>query len=162
MTGREEQSWRPYVPSNFVPEQGAKNTHTLERIPPTTKKEIQDRNTKGTIANSQKFCLLSWRRHTRLTCDWSSDVCSSDLDDREAQQPGQRLVQRDALYPANAERVAQVRQKQRLIGNALDHARFARRHLADVGRHDRIRSEERRVGKEWRSGWSLAPYEDRG
>src|SRR3989344_3800108 len=24
------------------------------------------------------------RRHTRLTCDWSSDVCSSDLDDRSA------------------------------------------------------------------------------
>src|SRR3954462_16039920 len=30
------------------------------------------------------FCLLfffsSRRRHTRLSCDWSSDVCSSDLD----------------------------------------------------------------------------------
>src|SRR5690242_21599416 len=27
-------------------------------------------------------CLFfsSRRRHTRLTCDWSSDVCSSDLD----------------------------------------------------------------------------------
>src|SRR5579864_6517489 len=28
------------------------------------------------------FCLFffsSRRRHTRLTCDWSSDVCSSDL-----------------------------------------------------------------------------------
>src|SRR5690242_17514078 len=25
------------------------------------------------------FCFSSRRRHTRLTCDWSSDVCSSDL-----------------------------------------------------------------------------------
>src|SRR4051812_31230019 len=28
------------------------------------------------------FFFSSRRRHTRLTCDWSSDVCSSDLDVR--------------------------------------------------------------------------------
>src|SRR5690242_13569035 len=28
---------------------------------------------------SRAFCFSSSRRHTRLTCDWSSDVCSSDL-----------------------------------------------------------------------------------
>src|SRR5713101_9478038 len=28
------------------------------------------------------FFFSSRRRHTRLTCDWSSDVCSSDLADR--------------------------------------------------------------------------------
>src|SRR6266571_5635384 len=27
-----------------------------------------------------KFFFSSRRRHTRLTCDWSSDVCSSDLE----------------------------------------------------------------------------------
>src|SRR6266480_4693250 len=27
------------------------------------------------------FFFSSRRRHTRLTCDWSSDVCSSDLND---------------------------------------------------------------------------------
>src|SRR5438477_2751745 len=27
----------------------------------------------------QLFFFSSRRRHTRLTCDWSSDVCSSDL-----------------------------------------------------------------------------------
>src|SRR6266571_4393149 len=27
------------------------------------------------------FFFSSRRRHTRLTCDWSSDLCSSDLDD---------------------------------------------------------------------------------
>src|SRR6266571_5714743 len=34
------------------------------------------------------FFFSSRRRHTRLTCDWSSDVCSSDLhtDDRRSFQ----------------------------------------------------------------------------
>src|SRR6266480_5318085 len=31
------------------------------------------------------FFFSSRRRHTRLTCDWSSDVCSSDLDVRARQ-----------------------------------------------------------------------------
>src|SRR6266480_7152225 len=40
---------------------------------------------------TEVFFFSSRRRHTRLTCDWSSDVCSSDLDvDREA--PTQLLV----------------------------------------------------------------------
>src|SRR6266480_7222587 len=30
------------------------------------------------------FFFSSRRRHTRLTCDWSSDVCSSDLADQRA------------------------------------------------------------------------------
>src|SRR6266480_5527365 len=30
------------------------------------------------------FFFSSRRRHTRLTCDWSSDVCSSDLGARDA------------------------------------------------------------------------------
>src|SRR5690242_21649170 len=29
--------------------------------------------------NTLRFFFSSRRRHTRLTCDWSSDVCSSDL-----------------------------------------------------------------------------------
>src|SRR5690242_4294670 len=35
------------------------------------------------------FFFSSRRRHTRLTCDWSSDVCSSDL-----KAIGDRLVAR--------------------------------------------------------------------
>src|SRR6516225_3133033 len=31
------------------------------------------------MENSFFFFFSSRRRHTRLTCDWSSDVCSSDL-----------------------------------------------------------------------------------
>src|SRR6267142_3364607 len=33
------------------------------------------------------FFFSSRRRHTRLTCDWSSDVCSSDLGDIHGPQP---------------------------------------------------------------------------
>src|SRR5467141_4382346 len=38
------------------------------------------------------FFFSSKRRHTRFKCDWSSDVCSSDLLD------GGRVVQRHVLY----------------------------------------------------------------
>src|SRR5438477_2760417 len=34
---------------------------------------------KSSISYSFRFFFSSRRRHTRLTCDWSSDVCSSDL-----------------------------------------------------------------------------------
>src|SRR6267142_4318914 len=33
------------------------------------------------------FFFSSRRRHTRLTCDWSSDVCSSDLEERADRSP---------------------------------------------------------------------------
>src|SRR5713101_8123664 len=37
------------------------------------------------------FFFSSRRRHTRLTCDWSSDVCSSDLDTQRTVEGMQRL-----------------------------------------------------------------------
>src|SRR6185369_8953416 len=42
------------------------------------------------------FFFSSRRRHTRFKCDWSSDVCSSDLIERSRNQP--------ALWPAAAPR----------------------------------------------------------
>src|SRR6266480_7204547 len=41
------------------------------------------------------FFFSSRRRHTRLTCDWSSDVCSSDLGSYDA---GSELVVHDCGY----------------------------------------------------------------
>src|SRR2546427_9577713 len=38
------------------------------------------------------FFFSSRRRHTRFDCDWSSDVCSSDLGDREYAFGGSRRV----------------------------------------------------------------------
>src|SRR6266571_7512701 len=36
------------------------------------------------------FFFSSRRRHTRLTCDWSSDVCSSDLGRHASSRPDQK------------------------------------------------------------------------
>src|SRR5437868_15342368 len=78
------------------------------------------------------FFFSSRRRHTRSKRDWSSDVCSSDLD---------RLT--GAAAPAPPRRSG---------GRGRDRAARHR-----PGRADRSssapRSEERRVGKECRSRW---------
>src|SRR5690242_21711533 len=52
------------------------------------------------------FFFSSRRRHTRLTCDWSSDVCSSDLNaqSRQALDASGRRGRRNAL----TERVDQL------------------------------------------------------
>src|SRR4051812_49778820 len=71
------------------------------------------------------FFFSSRRRHTRLTCDWSSDVCSSDL----------LSVAADPAY------------------RAISRRRVDGHHGAGAARADG-RSEERRVGKECRSRWA--------
>src|SRR5690242_21813121 len=77
------------------------------------------------------FFFSSRRRHTRLTCDWSSDVCSSDL-------LGVELL----LFEWKPRSFVPV-------ALACATAGAARRYIVGVGR-----SEERRVGKECRSRWS--------
>src|SRR4051812_49465659 len=67
------------------------------------------------------FFFSSRRRHTRLTCDWSSDVCSSDLSLTHTRGSA-------------------------LLGWVKDDAAFIAERVAE-----RARSEERRVGKEGRS-----------
>src|SRR5690242_21756907 len=82
------------------------------------------------------FFFSSRRRHTRLTCDWSSDVCSSDLDWGDAHAPSRRFPRADSPLSARA----------RPKG-------LARPTLPGSGGLQ-TRSEERRVGKECRSrGW---------
>src|SRR5260221_485291 len=81
------------------------------------------------------FFFSSRRRHTRSLCDWSSDVCSSDLPVFEADflpssygfRPKRSAEQANEVIRAEANRGANW-----------------------------VRSEERRVGKECRSRWS--PY----
>src|SRR2546430_4297868 len=92
------------------------------------------------------FFFSSRRRHTRFDCDWSSDVCSSDL---------YRLCHLRRLWD--------FPRKVKCMGfSAVDYAVLL---LYLVGitifgmkfrRSQRTRSEERRVGKECRSRWS--PY----
>src|SRR6267142_5257336 len=51
------------------------------------------------------FFFSSRRRHTRLTCDWSSDVCSSDLERFRYQATKARQVQSRVKMLAKIERL---------------------------------------------------------
>src|SRR2546427_4999062 len=88
------------------------------------------------------FFFSSRRRHTRFDCDWSSDVCSSDL-----KRPLVTLACNEDMTASD------------LVGRYLLDADGTAWHdgpLTLAVRHGGIRSEERRVGKECRSRWS--PY----
>src|SRR5207237_4273590 len=82
------------------------------------------------------FFFSSRRRHTRFKCDWSSDVCSSDL--RVARLPSAREdVGVDAVGCVALHRPGAALAEER---------RGARKQQLQVI----VRSEERRVGKEWK------------
>src|SRR5438034_9528246 len=81
------------------------------------------------------FFFSSRRRHTRSLCDWSSDVCSSDL----------RLA-------GNDERLALGRTLGEFNRGVIE---ILPPSVAKPDADDRRRSEERRVGKECRSRWVL-------
>src|SRR5690242_9772716 len=89
------------------------------------------------------FFFSSRRRHTRLTCDWSSDVCSSDLV-RMVQWPSyhQPVLNSVRLDTRFAELL------EPLIGSHLKQI-INQVHWKVPGSLGR--SEERRVGKECRS-----------
>src|SRR2546430_6703893 len=91
------------------------------------------------------FFFSSRRRHTRFDCDWSSDVCSSDL----------------RLFPKLAPSLRDFSDLKSIwiTGEGpRDHInlRDALAQSSPVAVAPRTRSEERRVGKECRSRWS--PY----
>src|SRR2546426_7491197 len=83
------------------------------------------------------FFFSSRRRHTRLQGDWSSDLCSSDLDNIHFEV----TVSRPLVLGLVA-----------LLALLNTHLISKRHEIRRV----RERSEERRVGKECRSRWS--PY----
>src|SRR2546430_9931967 len=98
------------------------------------------------LIGGDAFFFSSRRRHTRFDCDWSSDVCSSDLD--SILGPGQNYYA--YLRPGT--------QKFQFIPWDLDHSfgQFGMMGSQEQRENLDIRSEERRVGKEGRSRWS--PY----
>src|SRR3712207_6846567 len=94
------------------------------------------------------FFFSSRRRHTRYWRDWSSDVCSSDL-------PLQVLKPLENFGPFE---VVTVGERVEPITTDLGMRIVPERTFADVPRPFALvlpRSEERRVGKECRSRWSL-------
>ena len=98
------------------------------------------------------FFFSSRRRHTRLVRDWSSDVCSSDLNDptqvcKDAEKTltlirGGESVIYEATFSFN--------------GGLCHSDLVVKKSLFDQVYKSKKRSEERRVGKECRSRWS--PY----
>src|SRR2546430_685427 len=97
------------------------------------------------------FFFSSRRRHTRFDCDWSSDVCSSDLYYSSMQG---RFSSVDPLL-ASA-RPASPQSWNRYTYTLNNPLRFIDPAGAMPQNPSSSRSEERRVGKECRSRWS--PY----
>src|SRR5256885_5118578 len=95
------------------------------------------------------FFFSSRRRHTRLQGDWSSDVCSSDLVEREVGDADAVLVLVGEDPVRGGDDVARA-------GHPLVVHDVERDDLRALGDTLVVRSEERRVGKECRSRWS--PY----
>src|SRR2546430_7283609 len=100
------------------------------------------------IDYSSIFFFSSRRRHTRFDCDWSSDVCSSDL------TSGILLIYRFTIRPKNlAHRLLYLLYSKKLFEPFYLNRKKWLRNLSPSLKK---RSEERRVGKECRSRWS--PY----
>src|SRR5688500_20325089 len=90
-----------------------------------------------------RFVFSSGRRHTILQGDWSSDVCSSDLADVHQTQEICSSYFHPLARAINLRRVREPVYLRRHPGRLLVHGNKAERRAA--------RSEERRVGKDWRS-----------
>src|SRR3989475_12453388 len=108
------------------------------------------------------FFFSSRRRHTRFDCDWSSDVCSSDLDGEIAFQPLAR-IDREGYRTWAAEWIeGRLRHEGVAVGpdekaaiwsalGSLAGAPVEQRTMTGLSVLLQSRSEERRVGKECRS-----------
>src|SRR5256885_8857345 len=92
------------------------------------------------------FFFSSRRRHTRLQGDWSSDVCSSDLE-VGARPRGQSAPRGRGCFKGGRG----TRTRTRELGKGAAAGSHKPRSTRGYSR-----SEERRVGKECRSRWS--PY----
>src|SRR5207248_9185568 len=93
------------------------------------------------------FFFSSRRRHTRSYGDWSSDVCSSDLSSCDVCLPGY-----DGSVEFYYEESRVARKPHRCFECSKTIEPGSRYHR--IGGKCEGRSEERRVGKEWRSGWT--------
>src|SRR5207253_7893118 len=103
------------------------------------------------------FFFSSRRRHTRWPRDWSSDVCSSDLD-----LLGIALTLQDAGQRVEYWRVP--RQDLPVLRGGFERVyRKGRKALKKARAQGTTeRSEERRVGKEGRSGGGREQEEEKG
>src|SRR2546430_8308415 len=92
------------------------------------------------------FFFSSRRRHTRFDCDWSSDVCSSDLQKQYRDLPGYVKGFDVCMMPFALNDATKFISPTKTLEYMAAHKPIV----------STPRSEERRVGKECRSRWS--PY----
>src|SRR5690606_41113795 len=102
------------------------------------------------------FFFSSRRRHTRFSRDWSSDVCSSDLG--HAHRPGiwrrhGRVLINTGSFSLPGRPRGVLIDSEKLSVRTIER-RAGQYHLAP-------RSEERRVGKEWRTRWAAHPQHNK-
>src|SRR5688500_20090798 len=102
----------------------------------------------------QSFFFSSRRRHTRLQGDWSSDVCSSDLETIEITEKDLASLAEKDLTKLHVHDSS----SKELLAQSVD-TDYDDYHKPDMLIFQTDRSEERRVGKECRSTWS--PNTDR-
>src|SRR5205085_4231892 len=99
------------------------------------------------------FFFSSRRRHTSFACDWSSDVCSSDLLRRQAADRGEGLQAGPSIPPVKAfSAVSGLATKSFSLSAA--------RTRTAAGSRVMPRSEERRVGKEWGAEKTISRMEE--
>src|SRR5205807_6962752 len=89
------------------------------------------------------FFFSSRRRHTRLQGDWSSDVCSSDLSAAFCTVVRRARLLRDRLTTVQKAAEREPTEELAILRDEM---------LSEIPALDTLRSEERRVGKECRSG----------
>src|SRR5690606_40304279 len=103
------------------------------------------------------FFFSSRRRHTRFSRDWSSDVCSSDLGIFDYDQKVERLeeVTRELEDPNvwnDPERAQSLGKERSSLEQVVNTLQRLAQGLDDVeGLVELARSEERRVGKEYKT-----------
>src|SRR2546430_11564596 len=97
------------------------------------------------------FVFSSRRRHTRFDCDWSSDVCSSDLIFGQTQDHEMAF----SIPWARMDEIVEGLRGTHNGGIRYPITQFME-YEAKLPARYMERSEERRVGKECRSRWS--PY----
>src|SRR5690625_6991351 len=95
--------------------------------------------------------FTSRRRHTRWPRDWSSDVCSSDLEDNRKPL---KIIDISGLPNEVAGPLIAAISK--LLFNYKLHQTNEERAKDPILFVCEERSEERRVGKEWRRRWAPA------
>src|SRR2546430_9186126 len=97
------------------------------------------------VEGSIFFFFSSRRRHTRFDCDWSSDVCSSDL----------AILGDSSRCPFACDAIIALRSRTGSVRSLQEwHERTTAEKQPLAGAKAQERSEERRVGKECRSRWA--------